>query len=106
MAVTVTPSATRSAHGETAMNRIEEPTANTTRLVRVKEMSSLPGYAWANERYLRHLISEAKDRVGSGGTIIPGNGLATAIIRIGRKVFIDLDALDEWVDCHRSGDSN
>tara|TARA_Y100000031_G_C8198441_1_gene374969 strand:+ start:1233 stop:1370 length:138 start_codon:yes stop_codon:yes gene_type:complete len=39
----------------------------------------------------------------SGGESIPGNGLAEerAIIRVGRKVLIDLDAFDRWLDDHR-----
>ena len=32
---------------------------------------------------------------------IAGNGFASAIIRIGRKILIDLDQLDAWVEVHR-----
>lgn len=76
------------------------------RLSSVKALPEKPGYEWLSVRYLRHLIFYAEDQVSSGGTVIPGNGLASAIIRIGRKVLIDLDAFDAWVDRHRSGDSN
>lgn len=40
--------------------------------------------------------------MGNGGHISPGNGLAPAIIRIGRKVLIDLDVFDTWVDGQRA----
>jgi hypothetical protein len=31
----------------------------------------------------------------------PGNGLASAIIRIGRRVLIDLDRFDAWIEAQR-----
>lgn len=78
---------------------------NAPRLEPVKSIPKLQGYRWTTESYLRHAIFEAEPRVGSGGTEIPGNGLAPAIIRIGRKILIDLDAFDEWVEAHRMGRS-
>ncbi|MEM6550234.1 MAG: hypothetical protein AAF713_21200 [Pseudomonadota bacterium] len=78
------------------------PTKFDRRLASVKDVQKLTGYQWATERYLRHLIFNAEDRYGSRGTIVPGNGLAPAIIRIGRKVLIDLDAFDAWIDGQRS----
>jgi len=74
-----------------------------SRLYRVRDIPNLPGYEWTTESFLRHAIFNADDRVGSGGTVIPGNGLAGAILRIGRKVLIDLDALDNWIESHRTG---
>jgi hypothetical protein len=73
------------------------------RRARVRDVPNLPGYEWVTESFLRHVIFDAKDRVGSGGTVIPGNGLAGAIIRVGRRVLIDLDAFDCWVESHREG---
>ena len=48
---------------------------------------------------IRDLIFKAEDRFNSRGDRIKGNGLAEAgaIIRIGRKVLIDLDAFDAWL---------
>jgi len=53
---------------------------------------------------LRDLIFKATDRFNSRGDRIPGNGLAEAgaIIRIGRKVLIDLDAFEAWLDSRAS----
>ena len=53
------------------------------------------------ESSLRHHVHNAEDRYNSLGEIIPGNGLAPAIIRIGRKLLIDLDVFDHWVESHR-----
>lgn len=49
---------------------------------------------------LRDLIFKATDRFNSRGDRIKGNGLADAgaIIRIGRKILIDLDAFEAWLD--------
>lgn len=53
---------------------------------------------------LRDLIFKAADRFNSKGDRIPGNGLAEAgaIKRIGRKVLIDLDAFEAWIDSRAS----
>ncbi len=50
------------------------------RLATVREIPTMSGYQWATPSLLRHAIFNAEDRVGSGGTIIPGNGLSGAII--------------------------
>jgi hypothetical protein len=53
---------------------------------------------------LRDLIFKAADRFNSKGDRIPGNGLAEAgaILRVGRKVLIDLDAFESWLDSRAS----
>lgn len=53
---------------------------------------------------IRDLIFKAADRFNSRGDRIPGNGLAEAgaIIRIGRKILIDLDAFEAWLDSRAS----
>ena len=71
------------------------------RLFPVNQIPNQPGYAWLTESALRHWIFNAEETVGSGGTIIPGNGFGPAIIRLGRKILIDLDMLDVWVEAHR-----
>lgn len=61
------------------------------------------GYEWLTASALRHLIFKATPRKNSKGTPIPTNGLheCGAIIKIGRKVLIDLDRFDQWVNEHR-----
>lgn len=77
----------------------------TSRTVTVKELPMLPGYGWLTEAALRHLIFKALPRKNSKGEALPTNGLseAGAIIRLGRKVLIDLDRFDQWVSQHRQG---
>jgi|TARA_R110000772_G_scaffold78934_1_gene169089 hypothetical protein len=70
-------------------------------LVSVKELTKLPQYAWLTEASLRHYIFQSESRFASDGTKIPGNGLARAILRVGRKVLIDLDEFNLWVESHR-----
>ena len=77
--------------------------AGKWRCAQVSDIPNLPGYEWTTESFLRHAIFNSKDRTGSGGTIIPGNGLAPAIVRLGRRVLIDLDAFDDWLESHREG---
>jgi hypothetical protein len=45
---------------------------------------------------LRALIDKARERYSSHGVIV-GNGLAPAIVRIGRKVLIDEEAFFRWL---------
>lgn len=50
---------------------------------------------------LRDLVFKADDRKNSRGEKIKGNGLAPSVVRIGRKVLIDFDAFEAWIDFHR-----
>lgn len=56
------------------------------------------------EPAIRDLLFKSEDRVNSRGDRIAGNGLAEAgaIVRLGRRVLIDLDRFEDWLDSHRS----
>ena len=71
------------------------------RLATVNQVPGISGYEWLTVSALRHLIFQAEDRFCSTGQVIKGNGLSRAIIRVGRKVLIDLDEFDRWIDDHR-----
>ena len=72
------------------------------RYVSVKLIPKLSQYDGTfSESAIRHLIFGAEDRIASDGTVIRGNGLAPAILRIGRRVLIDLEAFDCWLETHR-----
>lgn len=75
------------------------------RLVTVKELAVLPGYSVFSESAIRHQVFAAEPRIASNGDVMPGNGLAEcgAILRVNRKVLIDLDRYDAWLDAHRVG---
>lgn len=70
-------------------------TEQTRQLFTVRQFSDKHA-AWT-EPALRNLIFHSKSRKTSRGRI-PGNGLAPAIVRIGRKVLIDEERFFEWVD--------
>lgn len=74
---------------------------DSRRLAPVKGIQTTPGYECFSESSVRHLIYGSEDRVASNGDVIKGNGLGPAIIRIGRRVLIDLDEFDRWIDSHR-----
>jgi hypothetical protein len=52
--------------------------------------------AWT-QAGLRALILNSDDRVNSRGERLAGNGLAPAILRVGRKVLIDEHAFFAWI---------
>lgn len=81
--------------------RPTKSTGGGLRLATIKQLPTLDAYHWLTESALRHLVFGAEDRFSSRGEKIPGNGLALAIIRIGRRVLIDLDEFDRWLDSHR-----
>lgn len=49
---------------------------------------------------LRSYIYNSEARLGAHG-VIPANGLADAIFRIGRRVFVDEDLLFGWIERKR-----
>jgi len=53
---------------------------------------------------LRDMKFRAFDRYNSRGEIIKGNGTGAAGVwlQVGRKVLIDLDAFDAWLDTQRA----
>lgn len=83
------------------MNTANDNFAGARRLSTVNNMVKLPEYRDAfTKSSIRHLIFEATPRQDSKGNALPTNGLmeAGAIVRVGRKVLIDLDAFDAWLD--------
>jgi hypothetical protein len=58
-------------------------------------------YPAFSQSALRFLIFNAEPRKNSRNETIPGNGLGSAIIRIGRKVLIDETKFLEWIESHR-----
>lgn len=84
-----------------------ENTAKTPpRWATIKVMPTLPEYQDVfTEASLRHLVFKAFPRKNSKGEAIATNGLyeAGAIIKIGRKILIDLDRFDQWVEQRRQG---
>lgn len=82
--------------------KMSENEKKQARLVTVNDLAAMPEYPFSLAA-LRHLIFQADDRIASNGDTIQGNGLKQigAIIRIGKKILIDLDKFDEWIEQHR-----
>jgi hypothetical protein len=55
---------------------------------------------------LRDMKLRAFDRTNSRGDLVKGNGTGAAgvWIQVGRKVLVDIDRLDAWIESHRIGD--
>ena len=83
-----------------------DSTANEgRRLTSIRNLALMPGYRDAfSDSSLRHLVFQSKSRTNSRGETVPGNGLEEAgvVLRIGRKVLIDLDRFDAWLASHRT----
>lgn len=71
------------------------------RLATIRQCASTPGYGVFTESALRHLIFGSEERLNSKGEAVKGNGFGRVVIRIGRKVFLDLDEFDNWLEAHR-----
>ena len=85
----------------------DKTTNEGRRLFTIRNLAKTPGYAQAfSESSLRHLVFDAKPRKNSKGEAIDGNGLAQigAILHVGRKILIDLDRFDSWLDRQRTSD--
>jgi len=63
-----------------------------------------PKYTPYTEPALRDLKFKAHDRKNSRAEIIKGNGTGPAgvWVQIGAKVLIDLEALDRWIESHKT----
>lgn len=77
---------------------------NPVRIATVVAMASMPEYRFMTASALRQLIFKAGATLNARGQRIPGNGLAEAgaIIRVGRRVYIDLDRFDKWLLAQRT----
>lgn len=69
-------------------------------IMTVKQLAEHPRYRWLTESALRHMIFEASPRLNSKAEQVSGNGLDCAIIRMNRRVLIDVDAFDAWLRSH------
>ena len=77
--------------------------ATSLRLATIKNMAKMPEYKEAfTEASLRAIVFNAASRKGSKGEV-PSNGLQKAggILRVGRKVLINLDAFDAWLESQK-----
>ena len=81
----------------------QSPHAQPLRLATVKSIPHTPGSECFTESGIRHLINESEEQLNGKGERVAGNGFERAIIRIGRRILIDLDEMDNWLRDHRQG---
>jgi len=74
-----------------------QQTYHEATLLTVAQMAENPKYPWLTERALRHYIHDAEARIAASGEKIGGNGFDTVIVRVGRKILIDVDRFERWV---------
>jgi hypothetical protein len=81
--------------------------ANNTqpqKLVTIRQLAAMEQYAGVfPENRLRGLIAAAAPRMNSRGHAIPANGLfeAGAVMKIGKRILIDIDAFQRWLASKR-----
>jgi len=80
------------------------PASPLPRLCAVDSLPEFFPHARLTPAAVRNQIFRADDRRNSRGELLPGNGLgrAGAIIRVGRKVLIDVDRYGAWLDSLRT----
>lgn len=77
------------------------PASSAKRIVPVKSVSSIAGYEWIKESVLRKWIYYADTpKITAKGDAIPCNKMHQfgVIIRMNRRIWIDLDALDAFIE--------
>jgi len=72
------------------------------RLVTVNQLLLREEYQWLTRSSIRHLIFNTHERSNSKGEMIPGNGFDRVVVRVGRKVLIDLDEMVLWLKQQRN----
>ena len=81
-------------------------TINPPRVATIADTAAMEPYCRLfSQLALRHLIFNASPTCDSKGRVIAaGNGLEQvgAILRVGRRVLLDLDRFDSWLLSHRS----
>jgi hypothetical protein len=77
-----------------------EAAGSSLRIVPIKVMVSRPPYCdFLTESAMRQHVHNSERRYNSRGDLIPGNGMIEAgvIVRLGRRVLIDLNKFDQWL---------
>jgi hypothetical protein len=83
--------------------------ARQLRLASVNRLIEMPRYRHMNltKAKMRAWIFRAEDHYSASGKRIPGNGLASAIRRRGRSVYVVIELFDQWLlndpSCEISG---
>ena len=80
-----------------------------TELATVNQLPQKLGYTdWLTPSMVRHHIFASGKRIGADGEPLPTNGLKEtgAIVRLGRKILIDVEKYRTWVLSHTAVTEN
>ncbi|MBB3066652.1 hypothetical protein [Limibacillus halophilus] len=72
-------------------------------LLTVKQLAQDSRFPWLTESALRHLIFNSQSRFSAAGDVLEGNGLDGAIIRVGRRILINIDEFVSWLNSQSEG---
>lgn len=70
-------------------------------IVPLTDTPKASGLPWLTMPKLRHWVFEAQDRYTASGEKIQGNGFDSCLIRIGRRIYVNLDSFNTWLLSHQ-----
>lgn len=70
------------------------------RIVPLIKVPEATGYDWLLISTLRQWVFYSKPRYSASGHTIPGNGFDVCLLRVGRKLLVNLDRFEEWLHSH------
>jgi hypothetical protein len=73
--------------------------APTRTLLTVNQLAKV--CPWTTPSGIRDLIHHSEPRYGAKGELLPANGLARALFRVGGRVLIDFDEFKKWLETFR-----
>ncbi len=79
-----------------------ESTKPIPRIVPLTMVPETSNFSWLTIATLRHWVFNSDYRYAASGQRIAGNGFNTCILRVGRRIYVDLDRLETWLLSHSS----
>lgn len=80
----------------------ENSKRQTLRIVPLTQAPEASGYNWLTLPMLRHWVFQSQSRIAADGAVVEGNGFDACLLRIGRRILVDLDRFDAWLNGHRN----
>lgn len=78
----------------------ESKKGQSLRIVPLTQAPVASGYSWITVSMLRHWVFQSQSRIAADGAVVAGNGFDACLLRIGRRILIDLDRLNDWLIGH------
>lgn len=78
-----------------------QDTPKPPRIVPLNEVPSIEGYGYLKIPTLRQWVFRSAPHFSAKGEQKPSNGFDACLVRIGRRVYVNLDSLDTWLLSHQ-----